>query len=176
MKQKIIAIILALALALSLPGGTLAAEGDARQTDFADMEYKHIEPEPILAQIGEARELLDDAANAERVEELYEQISDDYQEMFTMTILVTIRSDQDIWDEEAVAENIWCTERNTLVSDAILALIRDILNSPCGAFLAGRLGPEGAEELGQYEEMTDRQRELSAREIALESEYNMLAS
>lgn len=136
MKRKIIGIILVLALALSLPGVALAT-GDVRQTDFftdvphsqtafADMEYRHIGPEPIQARIGEARELLNDAANARAVEELYDRISDDYLEMDTMKNLMEIRSSQDIRDEEAVAERVWYTEQEELLKDTIRALVRDI--------------------------------------------------
>ena len=131
------------------------------------MEYRHIEPEPILALIGEARGLLDDAANAERVEELYDRISDAFLERSTMRVLMYIRTCQDIWDEEAAAEYAWCAEQEDLVNDAIRALVRDILNSPCAAFLEKRLGPDGVARYGQYEELTERQRELIARELAL---------
>ena len=93
MKHRLICIILTLALALTLSGGALAAE-EVRQTDFfagvlhsqtgfADMEYRRIEPEPILSLIDQARELLDDASNAARVEELYDQISGDFLELST---------------------------------------------------------------------------------------------
>ena len=146
MKQKLMGIILALALALSLSGQALCAEAEARQTDFfdevphsqtdfADMEYRHIEPEPILALVEEARGLLGDASNAQAVEELYDRISDTSLEMSTMRVLISIRSYQDIRDEDAAAESAWCAERDELVNDAIRALVRDILNSPCAAFL-----------------------------------------
>ena len=185
MKRKIIAIILALALSLTLPGRALAAENVRQtdffpevphsQTDFADMEYKHIELEPILALIEEARGLLDDAANAQTVAALYDRISDASLEMSTMRVLISLLSYLDIRDEDAAAESAWCAERDELANDAIRALVRDILNSPCAAFLEEQLGPDGAEQYRQYKDMTDRQRELRAREIALMSEYNALA-
>ena len=186
MKRRLISVILVLALILSLPGGALAAGGEVRQTDFfadfahsetdfADMAYRHIEPEPTLALIEEARGLLGDASNASRVEELYDEISDDALEMRAMGALIYIRTSQNIWDAEASAEDAWCTERDELVNDAIGALVRDILNSPCAAFLEERLGPENVEQFKQYEGMTDRQRELLSREIALVSEYDALA-
>ena len=185
MKHRLICIILTLALALTLSGGALAAEEVRQtdffagvlhsQTDFADMEYRRIEPEPILALIDQARELLDDASNAARVEELYDQISGDFLELSTMRILIYIRACQDIWDEEAAAEYARCAEQEDLMNDAIRALARDILNSPCAAFLEERLGPDAAERFGQYEELTERQRELIAREISLAAKYNALA-
>ena len=185
-KQKLIGIILALAMALSLSGQALCAEAEARQTgffaevphsqtDFADMKYKHIEAEPILTLIEEARGLLGDASNAQEVEELYDRISDVSLEMSTMRVLISLLSYQDIRDEDAAAESAWCAERDELANDAIRALVRDILNSPCAAFLEEQLGPDGVEQYRQYKDMTDRQREMRAREIALMSEYNALA-
>ena len=56
---------------------------------------------------------MDDAANARAVEELYEQISDDYLELFTMVSLAYILSCQDIWNEEAAAEYAWCTNSSS---------------------------------------------------------------
>ena len=66
-------------------------------------------------------------------------------------------------------------EYNHIGPEPILAQVRDILGSPCAAFLAEWLGPDGVERYGPYEDMTDRQRELSAQEIALVSKYDALA-
>ena len=82
MRKRILTLLLVLSLLLSLCPTALAAEGGVRETDFftdqphadvdyADMEYRHIDVQPLLEEMEAVQALLPDAANAKAVEERY---------------------------------------------------------------------------------------------------------
>ena len=112
MRKKLLTLLLVFSLLLSMCPTALAAEGGTRETDFftdqphadvnyADMEYKHIDSEPILAEMDEIRELLTDSANEKAVEETFSKFADQFLEIITMYQLVNIKTYQDVTDDEA---------------------------------------------------------------------------
>lgn len=182
MRKKLLTLLLVFSLLLSMSPVALAAEGGVRETDFftdqphadvnyADMEYKHIDSEPILAEMDEIRELLSDSANAEAVEESFNKFADQFLEIVTMYQLVNIKTYQDVTDEEASAESEYTTSLYMTVADALILLIQDILESPCDEFLRAQLTEEDIEYYTEYEAMTQEELDRSTKETALENEY-----
>lgn len=187
MKKRILTLLLTVSLLLSMCPLALAAEEDgARETDFftdqphadvdyADMEYRHIEAEPVLAEMEALRELIGDAANEKAVEEKFNAFTDQFQEIITMYTLMNIRSYQDVTDEEANAELEYTNGVYMQVADALILLIQDILESPCGGFLKAQLTEADIEYYTNYEAMTEEEMERSMKETALENEYMLAA-
>lgn len=182
MKKRLLTLLLIFSLLLSMCPVALAAEGGVRETDFftdqphadvnyADMEYKHIDSEPILAEMDEIRELLTDSANAKAVEESFNKFTDQFQEIVTMYWLIDIKTYQDVTDEEAAAELEYTNELYTKVADALILLIQDILESPCDEFLRKQLTEEDIEYYTGYEAMTEEEIARSKKETSLENEY-----
>ena len=182
MRKKLLSLLLTLSLLLSMVPAALAVEDGVRETDFftdqphadvnyADMEYKHIDSEPILKEMEEIRELLSDGANEKKVEETFNKFAEQYMEIITMYTLVDIKTYQDVTDEEAAAEQEYATELARTVSDALILLIQDILESPCDGFLRKQLTEEDIEYYTEYEAMTEEQIARSTKETALENEY-----
>ena len=182
MRKKLLTLLLVFSLLLSMCPAALAAEGGVRETDFftdqphadvnyADMEYKHIDSEPILAEMDEIRELLTDSANEKAVEETFLKFADQFLEIVTMYQLVNIKTYQDVTDEEAAAELEYTDGLYMTVADALVLFIQDILKSPCGGFLREQLTEEDIAYYMEYEAMTQEQIDRSTKETALENEY-----
>lgn len=182
MKKKILSLLLTFSLLLSLCPAALAAEDGVRETnlfsdqphadvDFADMTYRHIESGPILEEMEEIRKLLPDGANEKEVEEAFLTFADQFMEVLTMYKLVFIRTYQDVTDEEAAAEHEYATTLYATVADALILLIQDILESPCGGFLREQLSEEDIAYYTEYEAMTEEQLARSTQESALVNEY-----
>lgn len=116
--KKAVSLFLALWLTFSCAATAMAAQTDARQTnffshglyhtdlDFSELEYKHIEAEPILEKIKNIRELMGDAANAAEVERMFWEVDEPLLELETMLGILTIHSYLDVNDEESA--NISC--------------------------------------------------------------------
>lgn len=186
MKKRLLVLLLAISLLLSLCPAALAAEGEVRVTDFfteqphadvdfADMAYTHMDTEPLLEEVEKVRALLKSPSNAKPVEARLEKLTDQYQELLTMQTLATIRTYQDVTDEAAAAELRYTTEACTLAADGLLGLVRDVLDSPCGDFLRGALSGAEIAYFSAYEALTDQQISLSSQETLLESEYLVAA-
>ena len=182
MRKKLLTLLLAFSLLLSMCPAALAAEGGVRETDFftdqihadvnySDMEYKHIDSEPILAEMDEIRELLADSANEKAVEESFNKFAEQFLEIVTMYTLVNIKTYQDVTDEEAAAEMEYANELYMTVVDALILLIQDILESPCDSFLRAQLTEEDIAYYTEYEAMTEEELARSNKETALENEY-----
>ncbi|MDE7218513.1 MAG: S-layer homology domain-containing protein [Oscillospiraceae bacterium] len=186
MRKKLLTLLLAFSLLLSMCPAALAAEGGTRETDFftdqphadvnySDMEYKHIDSAPILAEMKEIRELLADGNNAKEVEESFNKFADQFLEIVTMYQLINIKTYQDVTDEEASAELEYTNDLYMTVADALVLLIQDILESPCDEFLRKQLTEEDIEYYTGYEALTEEQKARSNQETALENEYMLAA-
>ena len=184
MKKRALSLLLVLAMLLSACPVALAAEEDAgtRETsffpqqehadvDYADMEYKHIEIEPILEEVSAIQALLTDAANAGNVEERFLAVMSQMMEMLTMYQLASIRQSANVMDEEAADELTYLSGAYSKLGDAVSLLIKAMLESPCGAFLKEELTEEDLEYYSEYEAMSEEELALSEKETALTTEY-----
>ncbi len=182
MKRKILSLLLALSLLLSLCPAALAVEDGVRETDFftdqphanvdfADMTYRHIDSEPILEEMDGVRKLLPDGGNGKKVEEAFDRLTGQFLEIITMYQLVQIRTYQDVTDGEAAAWHEHTARLYETVADALVLLIQDILKSPCGGFLREQLTEEDIAYYAGYKAKSGEQLARLAQESALENEY-----
>lgn len=182
---------LLLAFALLLPTTAWAAEDDldldalasaARDTSFFtprrhtelnydEIEYEHIDPAPVLAEIDALRALSADAKNEAEFKTRLLALADKYERMIAMCYLVDFRVYADSKDEWAVAEYAKIEAELITVEDAFFGLVRDALSSPCAAVLDGILSDGARQKYLDYGTMTDEEKALLAQETALVSEY-----
>ncbi len=185
MKKRFLAVLLCVCMTAACLPAVSAAE-TVRETDFfedqyhADVDYGDMEYEEMYFETFEAgadaiRALLGDGANAARVEELFTAFTDDFQKLSTMYYLMSIRCAHDVTDEYAAGELVRLDTVYTEAFDALAFLARDVLESPCGAFLRAQLSESEMEYYRNYGGATEEQKELSAREIALENQYNVIS-
>lgn len=184
MKKRFLAILLCVCMiAACLPA--VSAADTVRETDFfedqyhadvnySDMEYEEMYFETFSADAEAVRALLGDAANAVRVEELFTAYTDDFQKLTTMYYLISIRHSHDVTDEYAAGEMVRLDTLYTEAFDALVSLIRDVLESPCDAFLRARFSESQIEYYMDYGGATEEQKELSARETELQNRYNVI--
>lgn len=180
MKKKLLSLALALSLVLTLCPWAMAA--DTRETDFFEdqphtelsydqIEYKHMETQPILDAMEEVRGLMADKANEEAAAKKFEAVTDQVMELMTMYTLADIRSYQDATNESYVAESEYMNTAWNDVVDAFSLLIRDLLASPCAGFITALLSEEDIAYYKDYEAMTEEQRSLSEQEQNLQLAY-----
>lgn len=180
MKKKALSLALVFALILSLCPWAMAA--DVRETDFfedqphtelnfSEIEYKHIEIEPILAAMEEIRGLMASADNADAVAEKFNAVADQVMEMVTMSSIASILTYQDATNASYVEEQTYMDAALNDVVDAFSLLICDLLASPCAHFLTEQLTEDDLEYYQSYEAMTEEEKSLSAQEQALVLEY-----
>ena len=183
MRKRLLTLVTVLALVLSLCPTALAADKDYydedqphADVDFSEMEYVHMTMEDIQAEADAIHALIDDAANETEVSEKFDAFAETLDQLRTMATLANIATSSDVYDEEAEEEYAYVTELYSKAFDALNSLMRDILNSPCAAFLEAKLlgagyTEEDIEELKSYEEMTEEELARINRETALEADY-----
>lgn len=185
MKKRLLALLLTAVMLLSLSATALAAE--VRETDFFDdqwhsdadfseMEYVPVDTEAVLAAMEETRALTADEANIDAVREGFQSACDMVANARTMSTLSYI-----LWQLDAADETLSGTYEDANANavevwDALYALARDIINSPCASALDGILSEQDVEDLRDYEELTDEDKAMIAEINALESEYYVLAA
>ena len=184
MKKRLLAVLLCVCMtAACLPA--VSAAGTVRETDFfedqyhadvnyGDMKYEEMHSESFTAAAEAIRALLDDEANAARVEELFTAFTDDMQKLDTMYHLIEIRHSHDVTDEYAAGEMVRLDTVYTEAADALAFLIQDILKSPCGAFLRAQFSESEIEAYLSYGGVTEEQKALSARETQLTNQYDLI--
>lgn len=187
MKKRALTLLLVFAMLLSACPIALAADTETRETnffpqqphedvDYAAMEYKHIDAEPLLKEMEAIQALLPDAANAAAVEERFTAVMDQMMELLTMYTLINIRHSQNVMDETAASEMEYTAETYSKVADAVSVLMKETLNSPCADFLKALLTEEDLAYYMAYEPMTEEQLALSQKEVALTNEYDQAAA
>ena len=183
MKKKLLSLLLTFALLFSLCPAALAAEDEPRETDFftdqehtdlnfADMQFERVDGEQFLADIAAVQALLEDEANAEAVEESFYDLMERSLDLATMYRLASIKTSQDVMDEEAIEDLSYTNEVYDKVWDALSLFIQAALSSPCGEFLQDVLTEEDIVYFTEYTKMTDEQFEMSTKENDLQAEFN----
>ncbi|MDE7243772.1 MAG: S-layer homology domain-containing protein [Oscillospiraceae bacterium] len=190
MGRKLLSLLTAFALLLSLCATALAAgpeENSVRETnfftsqphtdlDFSEIEYERVDTDAILSEMDALRALLDDAENAGTVQERFIGLTDSYLNTLTMYSLAEIAANRDAADSRAAQELEAAYSACLTVSDALHALVRDILMSPCGDFLTEQLGMSRAAAYMSYHPVSQKLMNLSQQEAELESEYRQTAA
>ena len=184
MKKKTLSLALVFALVLSIYPCAMAAE--LRETDFFEdqphthlsfdeIEYRHIDTEPILLAMDEIRALMGSEANEEVVSAKFDELIDQLTEMETMDDLTTILTSCDATNETYAEEYIYINSARLAVADAACVLIRELLCSPCAGFLEEQLSEADIAYYISYESMTDEELALTEQEQELITEYQIAA-
>lgn len=184
MKRKTLALLLSGILALPL--SPLARASEVRETDFFEpqphtelkfdeLEYKHIDPEPLLAAMKTIRTLSADGANEAKVAEQFQTLATQMMELLTMYSLAEVKFSLNAADEALSQESQYAASSGTTATDAFSALCRDILRSPCAGFLREQLSEDDLEFYSEYEDMTEEQKAMADQEKALENAYESAA-
>lgn len=188
MKKMLLPLLLTLFLLLSLCPPALAAEEDCvRETsfftpqthtelDYSDIAYEHIDIQPVLAEIDAIRSLMEQESSAGAVREQFFSMMDHYEELLTMFYVLYIQRSQNVLDEAVAEEVEYANGACNDLLDAINLLIRDALHSPCAGVFREMMSEEEAAAYLNYEGLTEEERTMSQREVALENEYNQTAA
>ena len=184
MKRRLLALVLVLAMTLSLAPAVFAAEErdtdfftprDHADLDFADMEYEATDINEVNAQFDAVRALTADADNLDAVRAGLAEAVETYRMALTMATLAYIYSSQDYTDEAWTLRSQEADQTVERVWDALLLLIRDILRSPCAAAAEGIVAEEDREWIVDYEGRSEESLALSERVTELENRYFPLA-
>ncbi len=184
MKKRLLALLLTAVMLFSLSVTALAAE--VRETDFfddqwhadvnfEDMEYIPVDTEAVLAAMEATRALVEDEANKDAVLEGFLAACELNTNARTMYTLANILYSQNYASEENFRNMNDAQQAAMVVGDALYALARDILNSPCAAALDELVTEEDAEYLRDYENLTEEELALQEEITALENEYQNAA-
>lgn len=197
MKKKLLSLLLAICLVVAMAPAAYAAsdevpEGDGlviapnpnaggahftdqyhAGVDFEDMKYVAVSEEEMLAAIEDVRALISDAANAQKVEELFKVAADKYMTIQANVQLLNIYTAQDTTDEESA--ELYETEYALYVEifDPFIFLVKDILNSPCKDYFVEqeKLTQEDIDSYLEYGGMSDEEKQINAELAGIDAEY-----
>ena len=99
-----------------------------------------------------------------------------FRSVLTMYSLLNIQTYLDVTDTDLALEQARVAGVYTELADGLSILMRDILNSPCAAFLEEQLTEEDIEYYKNYEPMTEEELAFSAKETELVNGYYQLAA
>lgn len=183
MKHKLLSLLMAVSLLLSLcPAALSAEELRARETSFytdqhreetdrVEWVYRPMDADPVLEDINRLRPLLEDSGSVDAVLEGLEEIYRDLTELSAMESLAQDRSNQDAADPKAASELVRSQEARIRAWDAFVLLLGEILRSPCGEALSQRMTQEQAQYALTYRGVTEELLALTAQETMLKNEY-----
>ena len=138
---------------------------------FDDMHWELYDMTEFIALSDE----LAAADSAEKAEELYDRLLNEYVRLRTYSALAWIDFYASGGQDETLADA--CQKLDEMVVDAgdrLFSASGKALKGDAAAAFAAYLGEELAAELAEYEDLTDRERELLARETELTLRYNEL--
>ncbi|MBO4915218.1 MAG: hypothetical protein J5449_08440, partial [Oscillospiraceae bacterium] len=188
--KKLLSTLLALTMLFVYAVPAFAADdegGDVRDTNFfteqehtdlnfSDLKYEKVELQPILDEAAALKELAKDPANAKEFEERFFAFKDSVYYLYGMWCIVDIQTDHDANDEWAVEESQAAYADLLDAFDAFNGVVRDVLllENACSEVLSSRLTEEDIADYLDYEDMTDEERDLNAREQELVAAYKSL--
>ncbi len=146
------------------------SDGVHADTDYADMEWYIYDPTEYYASIDKLAACTD----GDEALKLYKQLNSEYILAATFDSLAYIEFYADPDDEEL---STVCQEMDSMCTDMLDALytaLSTALDGDAGPVLEEYFGEENAQELRDYEEMTDRESEILDRISELQLEYNDL--
>ena len=166
MIKRALSLILVLALSLSLcpwlwprrPGRpTFLRISLNTELTFSEIEYRRIDTAPILEEMDSIRALAADENQAEAVAQRFQALADQVMELLTMYTLSNILVYQDAANSAYVEENTYTHSAYLETADAFSLLIRDLLASPCGAWMRQQLSQADADYYSTYQAMTSEE-------------------
>lgn len=143
---------------------SLTYDGTVLEAQIAEME--------LLAQKANAS---GEAKNPERVKELYASMEQELTKLVTCNSIAEIVCYRDVYDEESIARKEEILADVIELQDAAYASLKEICSSPYQEVMKEVMLPELVESFAEYEELTEREKEISLLENSLISEYNQAA-
>ena len=194
MRMRIRALLLAGIVVFSSAGTAYAEENDPSSAtdassyysekehadmDYADMEYVSVDPhamDEVLAKL----DAVTDGTGAEedpeqQTVELYHEILQIMDSEYTHYVLGDIKHYMNVHDEDMNEKNRQDTLNIQDMSDAVLISLQKALTGPYGSELRKEFSDEQADELEEYEALTDRERELIDKDTELQQKYDHLS-
>lgn len=135
-----------------------------------DKEKMQAEME-ALKQLVEEAEKTGEAKESERVIALYESLSEELNKMTTCYTVAQIVYYQDVNNEENCERQEAMLEDAIDFSDELNVALREVCRSPYSEAMKSVMNSEMVKSFAEYEEMTDREKELMLKENSLTQEY-----
>lgn len=135
---------------------------------FAQMPYKRIDAEKVIALYKELEEALGKAASGEKQWEIHQEYYAIYSEYVSMMTIAQIRNDVDVTDTYYKEEKDYYDEIHPKVEAARLSYLKALVNSPFRGDLQGRIGEVA------FKSMEIAFRAMDERIISLKQEENRL--
>ncbi len=151
---------------------------DAEHTDlmFEDYEYYRMELSDFEQIVDGLEDLVLDEANADRVLEIIIAMEDYYNEMDRNYSIMNLYASIDCTDEGYKEEVKFYDVLSTEVGDRISQAYKTIAVSPCSDVLHERIDDEDEwQDILDYTELTEEQKDLSARETELSLSYDEMS-
>ena len=159
----------ALSTAVS-PKPAAPSDGIHADVDYADMTWYVYD----TGEFFEKAERLSETADDDEAVELYEWLKAEYAKVYTLDNLVYIDFYAHPNDETISGA---CQQLDSIVNETgnvLGAAFSDALSGPAGSALRSHIGPDKANALSEYDEQTDREREITERVSELTLQYNTL--
>lgn len=157
----------------SSPAAT-AAPGSAAPADIhADVDYDDMTWELYdMSRFRALTEAMETVSSGAEAAELYGQLMEEYELLRTYSELAWIEFYAVSGEDEELSDACQQLDDCQVEAwDAMLSALSAALNGPAREELSALLGEETTRDLDEYEPMTEREAELSARETELELEY-----
>lgn len=148
---------------------------------FEEMQSLEYDREKLETEIQELCELAaeaeetGEAAQEERVLELYQSVMDEYVKLRTCQHMIQIVYYQNVLDEENAVRQEEVTEDVIDLGDSIYSALKEVCLSAYRETMETVMEPALVEALTEYEEMTDEEKESYLKENSLEQEYDLAA-
>ena len=146
-------------------------EMKALSYDGALLEEMITEMESLAEEAGTSGE----AKDTERVKELYLSMEQELTKMVTCNSIAEIVCYRDVYDEENIARKEEILADIVDLQDRAYVSLREICSSPYQEAMKEVMEPELVESFAEYEELSDREKEITLQENGLVSEYNQAA-
>lgn len=139
--------------------------------DAEKMEEMIAELEGLAAEAAESGK----AEEPERVKELYLSVEEELSVMLTCNNIAEIVYYQDVYDEESIEKREEILSDIIDLQDRTYVALREVCASPYGEIMEEVMDPFLVDAFAEYEELTEREKELTLLENSLISEYNQAA-
>ncbi|MBQ8597596.1 MAG: hypothetical protein IJ409_07410 [Lachnospiraceae bacterium] len=139
--------------------------------DGALLEEQILELEELAAAAVESGE----AEKPERVKELYLSVEQELTKMSTCNSIADIVYYQDVYNEESADRKEEILEDIIELQDGAYVALREICSSPYQEAMKEVMDPALVEAFAEYEELTEREKEITLLENSLVSEYDQAA-
>ena len=154
-------------------GQTYDAGPAPEELPYAEMEYRHYDPEDFYADAEKLTELAD-AGDAEGAAAVYDSLYEQIEYLDSMYNLAMIRYYEDFYSSFWSGEYAYTEELWTELADLLATKASYVLTTPVSEAFAAHIGKTAADNYADYEPMTDEQAAAERRELELQDEYYAL--